>query len=193
MPIQLDEESPNDLLDNVLFYIAGFLVRPLLEKLTCNTCKSALLLDPTDPNATKYLQYPLYAKFTLLKQKGGLIFPSPAVLKIVKATEVLFKRRVLWTKKAINFQKNISLQIEMALLKQLGPTIFSNIEGHFFDHTLIEESDHLTTLMTLELSQRSYLSMRLKTDAKKYTEVVAHGNQPSSRHELTKTILFQNQ
>ena len=91
----------------------------------------------------------MYAKFTLLKQKGGLIFPSPAVLKIVKATEVLFKRRVLWMKKAINFQKNISLQIEGVLLKQLGPTIFSNIEGHFFDHTLIEESDHLTTLMTV--------------------------------------------
>ena len=178
MLIQLDEESPNDLLDNVLFYITGFLVRPLLQKLTCNTCKSALLLDLTDPNATKYPQYPLYAKFTLLKQKGGLIFPSPAVLKIVKATEVLFKRRVLWTKKAINFQKNISLQIEGALLKQLGPTIFSNIEGHFFDHTLIEESDHLTTLM--RVITKKYLSMRLKTYAKKYTEVVAHGNKPSS-------------
>ena len=171
--------------------IAGFLVRPLLEKLTCNTCKSALLLDPTDPNATKYPQYPLYAKFNLLKQKGGLIFPSPAVMKIVKATEVLFKRRILWTKKAINFQKNISLQIEMALLKQLGPTIFSYIEGHFFDHTLIEESDHLTTLM--RVITKKYLSMRLKTYAKKYTEVVAHGNQPSSQHELTKTVLFRNQ
>ena len=33
--------------------------------------------------------------------------------------------------------------------------------------------------------------MRLKTYAKKYTEVVAHGNQPSSRHELTKTVLFE--
>ena len=171
MLIQLDEESPNDLLDNVLFHIAGFLVRPLLQKLTCNTCKSALLLDPTDPNATKYPQYPLYAKFTLLKQKSGLIFPYPAVLKIVKATEVLFKRRVLWMKKAINFQNNISLQIEGALLKQLGPTIFSNVLGQFFDHTLIEESDHLTTLM--RVITKKYLSMRLKTYAKKYTKVVA--------------------
>ena len=154
--------------------------------LMSDTCKSAFLLDPTDPNATKYLQYPLYAKCTLLKQKGGLIFPSPAVLKIVKATDILFKRRVLWTKKAINFQKNISLQIEGALLKQLGPTTFSNIEGHFF-----EESDHLTTL--IRVITKKYLSMRLKTYAKKYTEVVAHGNQPSSQHELTMTILFQNQ
>ena len=162
MVIQLDKESPNDLLDNVLFYIAGLLVRPLLQKLTCNTCKSALLLDPTDSNATKYPQYPLYAKFILLKR--CLIFPSSAVLKIVKATEVLFKRRVLWMKKAINLQKNISLQIEGALLKQLGPTIFSNIEGHFFDHTLIEESDYLNTLM--RVITKKYLSMRLKTYAK---------------------------
>ena len=91
MLIQLDGESPNDLLDNVLFYIAGFLVRPLLQMLTCNTCKSTLLLDPIYPNATKHPQYPLYAKFTILKQKGGLIFPSPAVLKIVKAADVLFE------------------------------------------------------------------------------------------------------
>ena len=69
-----------------------------------------------------------------------------------------------------------------ALLKQLGPTIFSNIEGHFFNHTLVEESDHLTNLM--RVITKKYLSMRLKTYAKKYTEVVAHGNQPLSQHEL---------
>ena len=56
---------------------------------------------------------------------------------------------------------------------------------------MIEESDHLTTLM--RVITKKYSSMRLKTYAKKYTEVVAHGNQPSSRHELTKRVLFQNQ
>ena len=71
-----------------------------------------------------------------------------------------------------------------------GPTIFSNIEGHFFDHRLIEESNHLTTLM--RVITKKYLSMRLKTYAKKYNEGVAHGNQPSSRHELNRTVLFQN-
>ena len=31
MLIQLDQESPNELLDNVLYYIAGFVVRSLLK------------------------------------------------------------------------------------------------------------------------------------------------------------------
>ena len=80
---------------------------------------------------------------------------------------------------------------ETCFVVRLGPTIFSNIEGHFFDHTLIEESNHLTTVM--RVITKKYLSTRLKTYAKKYTEVVAHGNQPSSPHELTKTVLFRNQ
>ena len=77
---------------------------------------------------------------------------------------------------------------EKCFVVRPSPTIFNSIEGHFFDHTLIEESDHLTTLM--RVITKKYLSTRLKTYAKKYTEVVAHGNQPSSRHELTKTVLF---
>ena len=34
--------------------------------------------------------YPMPAKFTIIKQKGGLIFPSVSVLKIIKAAEIVF-------------------------------------------------------------------------------------------------------
>ena len=49
MLIQLDQESPNELLDNVLYYIAGFVVRSLLKSLKCVDCRSALLLDVDNP------------------------------------------------------------------------------------------------------------------------------------------------
>ena len=64
----------------------------MLPKLECVKCKRELLLDPTDPTASNMVAYPVYGKFTCSRQRGGLILHSPAVLKIVKATEVIFKK-----------------------------------------------------------------------------------------------------
>ena len=96
MLIQLDHQLPNELQDNVLYYISGFVVRDLISKLKCKDCTGELFLDPRDPHALKVTDYPIHAKFTSFKQKGGLIMPSPAVVKIVKTAEVLFKKRVQW-------------------------------------------------------------------------------------------------
>ena len=69
MLIQLDQESPNELLDNVLYYIAGFVVRSLLKVLKCGDCRSALLLDADDPHALHKEQYPFHAKLACFKTK----------------------------------------------------------------------------------------------------------------------------
>ena len=151
------------------------------------------------------------------QEKGGNIsffhFPhkNPAVLKqwanavnrlhwfpkdhslicSVKATEVIFKRRVISCDSGITIEKNIGLKIESALVEQFGPDIFNNVDNHFFDHHIGQEREHLTSLLRLVVKR--YLNLRLKTYGKKYTEMIAHKNLPSSRHELTKTILFLNQ
>ena len=62
--IMIDDLVPNDLLDNNLYYISGFIVRSLLPKLQCSKCKEALLLDPTGPMVFKMVGFPVYAKFT---------------------------------------------------------------------------------------------------------------------------------
>ena len=89
MLIQLDQESPNELQDKALYYISEFVVRALISKLKFKEC-----IGPRDPHALKVTNYSIHAKFTCFKQKGGLILPSPAVLKIVYAAEVLLKKRV---------------------------------------------------------------------------------------------------
>ena len=66
----IDHLVPNDLADNILYYISGFIVRSLLPKLQCSKCKEALLLDPTDPTAFKIAVFPVYAKFTQSPQRG---------------------------------------------------------------------------------------------------------------------------
>ena len=100
MMITLDQESPNELLDNILYYIGGHIVQKLLTKVYCTSCRSALLLNPENPHGHAMSSYPMPAKFTIIKQKGGLIFPSVSVLKIIKATEIVFKRRVVFGGKA---------------------------------------------------------------------------------------------
>ena len=76
----------------------------------CWKYQNELLLDPGDPTTMTVESYPVYAKFTHSKQKGGLVFPFPAVLKIVKATEVVCKRRVIDKERGINIEKMLDLK-----------------------------------------------------------------------------------
>ena len=86
--------------------------------------------------------------------------------------------------------KNCDLNIKCAVFEQIGPTIFNNVPGHFFEHILGIECDNLSAL--LKSITKKYLNMLLKTYGKKFSEMVVHQHQPS-RHELTNSIISQNQ
>lgn len=131
------------------------------------------------------------SKFTQVKQSAGQIFPSSAVLKIVKATEAMFRKRVMETPLGINFDKMINLKIESAVIAQLGTDMFSDSPEHYFDHRIGQEADHLSSLARKIVSK--YLKLRLNTYGKKYTVEIAHRNETSVRHLLTKQILFRHQ
>ena len=179
------------MLDNVLYYTGGYILQSLLRKVDCEQCKEALLLDTENPHGQNMVFYPLQAKFTCFKQTVGLLFPSIALLKILKAAEVIFRRRVIEQGKGICFDKNLSAAIQSAVVEQFGSAVFDQSQEHFFDHSLSIEADHLTTL--LRLVTEKYVLLRLKTYSKRFTEMVVHKNEPSLRHRLTKTILFKNQ
>ena len=72
--IMIDDLVPNDLLDNTLYYISGFIVKSVLPMLGCSKCKETLLLDPTDPTEFKMIRFPVYPKLTQSLQRGGLTF-----------------------------------------------------------------------------------------------------------------------
>ena len=81
MLIQNDIDNPNMLLDNILYFMAGFIVRSLLGRLSCTSCMSELLLDPNDCYRLSLSSYPFYTQFTVLKQNCGLLLHSLAELK----------------------------------------------------------------------------------------------------------------
>ena len=184
--IEVDHLDPNELKDNILYYIGGFIVRKMLPVVKCTKCRKELLLDVDDSHALKVNEYPVRARFTKSVQRGGLIMPSNSVLRLVKATEVIFKCRVIYNEKGITAEKNLKLKIETAVVEQFGLNIFNHVDGHFFECHIGQERDHLTSLMRSVVEM--YLDFRLKSYGKRYTEIMAHKNLPSSRHELTKTI-----
>ena len=85
----------------------------------------------------------------------------------------------------------IDLKIESAVVQQLGNGLFNNVNGHYFEHEIGQEMDHLSSLMRAVIQK--YVQLQLKTYGKMYTEFVVHQNLPSLRHQLNKTILFRNQ
>ena len=188
--VRLNDETQDILLDNVLCYIAGYIVKELLAKLTCTKCHAELLLDAGDPHGYRCETYPPDCVLTLHKQRGGLLFPSPAVLKIVKTSESAFKHTVIGSASGITSEKNLETQLKRDVLQEVGIGVFRNIEDHFADHT-IGESDHLTSLLRLTVAK--YLNIRLKTYGTTYSEMIAHRNIPSSRHCLTKQVIFSGQ
>ena len=145
--IHIDDQSPNCLQDNILYYIGGLIVHTLLQELECAKCKKELLLDPDNPTARNMTSYPVFAKFTQWKQYGSLVLPSPAVLRMLKATEVIFKRMVIDTERGITTEKMTDLKIESTVIQQLGSGLFNNADGHYFDYEIGQEMDHLSSLM----------------------------------------------
>ena len=123
-------------------------------------------------------------------QRGSLTFSSSDVIQIVKATEITFKRRVITCKSGIMHEKKIDLKIELAVVAQFGHGLFDGTD-HFFEHHIAQERDHLSSLMRMIV--KKYLNLSLKTYGKRYTEMIAHKSLSSSRHELTKKIIYLDQ
>ena len=82
----------------------------------------------------------------------------------MKATEAIFKRRVITCKSGITHEKNIDLKIESAAVKQFGHGLFDDTD-HFFEHHIGQERDHI---FTDENYRKRYLHLRLKTYGKRY-------------------------
>lgn len=70
---------------NVVVYIAGFVVRKVLPRLSCSSCRLALISDTASDidSCDRHL--------LRLKNNGGLVIPSTDVLKLLKLVESLYR------------------------------------------------------------------------------------------------------
>ena len=78
-----NEGTSEEIRDNILFYICGYICRTLQKSLSCPQCR--LALSSNDASTV------LASKLTSRKNRGGLLSPAEGVYKIVKTTERTFR------------------------------------------------------------------------------------------------------
>ena len=97
--LKLDQEnalkttSMTFVTENVLYYIAGYILRSILKSIDCDLCVESLLV-PKQMSDHQYFTSP-YGSLVQTKNSGGLIQSSCFVYKIVATAEKIFHLTVV--------------------------------------------------------------------------------------------------
>lgn len=172
--ISEDEEDINCFYENltefssqVIAHIAGSVVHILMKKIKCDTCVGALLAHSTNR----------LHKFTLAKDKGGLLYASNDVIALCKISEAVIRTRQM------NNNIKMGLLVSKVMRNFAGSNVFRDIACHDFGE--FPTSSHVTDLMKAVIEK--YISIRLhfllKNDKK----------QLPKRQLLNKFIIFRGE
>lgn len=154
--------------DNILYYIAGYIVFKVILFIKCKQCRSALIAS----------QEHFYSKgvhsFTVFKNRGGLHVPSLSVFKILKETE-----------KCIQYlckDKNLrNLRVN---------TILYNVKKHllFDDHnSIFPDLSCEDKLSLFDLICKRFIKIRFYSLEQTFTDRV------TQRNKNLKLTLFRNE
>lgn len=155
----------SDFSNQAIGHIAGYIVRVLTKKIKCDICVSALVTHHFHP----------FHKFIIARDQGGLLYPSPDVVKICQTTETFMKNI-----NTIGFRKEIA--ISKILRNFIGTSLFNDIISHQLGE--FPSSNHITDLMKAIIEK--YINVRLH-------HLLKLKLKPSKRQFLNKYILFQGQ
>jgi hypothetical protein len=165
--------------DNVVQYIAGFVVKSVQKKQLCSECATALTMPTKELNTSD-------KRLIDIKNCGGLVHPSNDVVKVCKVTETIFRSRMAPGEKpvyAVNLQSALTT---WTLHNLINMNLFSDLSEHFL--TCDPLTDHRNKLLVDIIHQ--YLLIRLHHEAKTYTNTVQG---EKVRSFLTKTVTFKGQ
>jgi hypothetical protein len=197
----LDKEH-SEFTANVLFYIAGYIVTQLIDKLPCPSCKMSLIPAPDEANSTcqhgctssRYHEAGKASAFTLFVNKGGLRIPSTSVFHTIEYCEHVFKTMVCGKDgkqitKETNLKKKMIVEVCRHFMLDTTVDLFADHEDG--DNEILVEDDHKTKL--IKFTADKYFTLRLFTFGKKYNKEIVNGGKQSNRHRLSKLILFNNE
>ena len=181
--------SSSELKSNILYYIAGYIVRSLRGKLKCENCAQQLVKPVGIFNSDHSYYSTCVGNGALLNVKdwGGLVRPSDQVFHVVERCEA-----VLLCYLSKNFlSRRYSKSLLLALFTR------SHVEDRptkFFRHScdLVEgQLDH-TQQLTREISSR-YIEIRLKHFSKQYNHLVVEKGKGSERFIHNRLVIFKHQ
>lgn len=173
----LDRNNLSDYKNNILYYISGYIVMKILDKLTCQHCQALLITHRTQDH-DYLIDVCEFSSFTAFVDRGGLKYASRFVFDVVKYIEKLF---LLMSPdlQNLNMKKmlNMTLQHFSLKMKHILPA-----------HPSSEESHEIELIKCIG---QKYLNLRLSSYGRSTT--LKHvGNKATLRQKLHKTILFSN-
>ena len=178
---ELDDSIPNLdsssalLIDNILLYIAGFVVRRALKKISCEDCCLVLTDNET-----------VGSKFVLInaRNEGGLIFPSKGVISIITSAEEHIRENSCINRPSRQLTNTL---LGFKVLSEIGNRNLFNFEDHI-QETRVGIDNHffciVRTLVDIYFTVRQHHIVNLYNLQNKKKVL---------RHKLTKAILFLGQ
>ena len=138
--------------DNVVFYIAGFVARAVCEHIRCTLCQAALVSEKDCENVYRR-DICLFA----IKDRGGLYMPSDDVVAVCKIAERSV-RAVTGEDKRLLLKRAVKARIVIhAMSDAIGCGVFSCLREHAFDTGF--DDNHQVVLM--KLVTEKYVTLRL--------------------------------
>jgi hypothetical protein len=156
--------------EEIVTYIAGFIVHHLQKTLKCETCIAALLGDKNDFLHSLIMQ----------KSRGGLCYPSEDVRKICQKAELCI--RIAEHEEKLHMQRYVLHVSNNIVVSFLGTDLFSSLNEHSLDNNV----NH--TYFLIKAICFKYVNVRLHYMAKKKSEQIN-----PVRHHLKKLFLFKGQ
>ena len=128
------------------------------------------------------------------KDRGGLLRPSPGVLKIVRECEKVFRLCVCGldsSKPKITSNRHINVVMATSVRRSLeGGNLFPTLNSHDTEHEILFEELHSTQLEKEIINK--YFKVRSLTYGIVYHKSVIQKSKVGVRQQSNKLVLFQN-
>lgn len=160
---------------NIVYYIAGFIVRKMNKVIKCQTCLQVLFSSRNTFLEASLVNIKMYN----IHSKGGLIYTSWDVLNVLLHTETLFR-------KVSQIRKNFSHGEILNSVMKSSSHFFVNLDEHSATISSGIESHKLHLIKCLV---SSFLILRMHKHAKVASQNLS---QSGKRQKLSRSIIYQN-
>jgi hypothetical protein len=167
----------SDCAEQIVAYIAGFVVLKLQKVLHCEICIASLSASEINP------VHSLIVK----KSKGGLINPSQDVVDICITCEKFFRSHV-YNVSSTNLSRIKSHRIVSSVLESYvnNSMVFASLSNHMLECSPLD--NHL--ILLIKAVSEKFLQVRYYYAEKQFSAKVKYAKHRTSRQQHTKLILF---
>lgn len=160
--------------EQVIGYIAGYVVRAIKKKLNCPQCDEAL---------TGNIKTLLVSRM----DRGGLVHASADVISVCQCVEICIQRLLIITQGGLPHATGIASAISAEVLSMsVQKGAFSNLYNHMFDTS----PDYNHVFILIKLISSSYINLRMHHLAKQANSTISG---IKVRKAFNKLVLFKHQ